>query len=355
MKKMIIHNPFFRLLTPPVYGILVYLMILLINNEINQLSGIFIGQEVYVCIGLSFLMAETLRLNAIIFRKYNLESFGNKILLQSLTGLALAMLVVSFAISSYFKILLDFSISDTQLIIFNCIFGVSSLLYNLLYFSHLFLHKQNIELLNEEQLLTDLVESELSKFKHEINPNLLYDSLETLITLVHKSTDESEDYIDHLSSIYRYILSNKKTELTTVKEEIKAAKNIIHLLNYKHGNHIKLQINLPDDQMGSHLVPGTLPNLVERAIRTTIISGFSPLIISLEYEQNDGYIFIEYKLNERLNLGSDTVFDNIQQSYTYYSEKPVVQVRAYDKNYVKIPLLEVMTEPLTSKAENMTE
>ena len=347
MKKMIINNAFFRILIPPVYGILVYLMILLINNDIRQLSSIFSSQEVYVCIGLSYLVTEALRLNTILLNRFNTEYLGNKILIQLLVGLLVAIITVSVSISAYFKYIVEFGITDTQLIIFNAIFGISSLLYNLLYFSHLYLQKQNITQLNEERLLTDMVKNELRNFKHEVNPLLLYDSLETLISLVHKDADESEEYIDSMSSVYRYILSNKKDELTTLASELKAAEHIVHLLNYKFDNKISLLSNLPDRILESPVVPGSFPILIERAIRMTIINKYNPLKISLEYEKADNYIIVEYSLNERLSPLDEDILDNIQNSYGYYSERPVVHVRAYGQNYVKIPMLAVVEEPLS--------
>ncbi len=349
MKRMIINNAFFRLLIPPAYGILVYLMILLINNDIRQLSSIFSSQEVYVCIGLSYLVTEALRLNTILLNKFNTEYLGNRILIQLLVGLLVTLITVSISISGYFKYVVEFGITDTQLIIFNAIFGISSLLYNLLYFSHLYLQKQNITQLNEERLLKDMVENEFRNFKHEVNPTLLYDSLETLISLVHRDVDESEEYIDSMSSVYRYILSNKKTELTTIAAELKAANHIVHLLNYKYDNKISIKVNLPESILESPVVPGSFPLLIERAIRMTIINKYNPLQISLEYEKADDYIVIEYTLNERLSPMSEDILDKIQNSYGYYSEKPVVHVRAYDQNYVKIPMLAVVEEPLTSE------
>ncbi len=354
MKKNIIHNGFFRLLVPAIYGILVYLMILLINNDVSQLTALFSGQEVYVCIGLSYLMVESIRFTAIGFEKIGRQTFGNKLIMQLLTSIVVVMIVTTLAISAYFKYVLNFGIAETQLYIFNGLYGVSSLLFNLLYFSNLYLHKQNIEKLNEEQLLTDLLEAELIKFKNEVNPNLLYDSLETLITLVHKNAEESEEYIDHLSAVYRYILSHRKTEFSTLKDEINAARHIVHLLNYQHNGKIELQANSLTNFENTPLVPGTLPDLIERAIRNTIINNFSPLTLNLEVAESDGYLILEYKLNDKLLPESDYIFENILKSYQFYTERPVVQIKAYDRQYVKIPLLEVVEETLISEQETAT-
>ena len=344
MKNLFVNHILFRLLVPPFYGILVYLLILLINNNVAQISAIFTGQEVYVCIGLTYLLSETLRLNNWLNNRFftGTTTAGTRIAIQSLTGLLLSVVVISIAISTYFNYILSFSITETQLIIFNSIYGISSLLYNLLYFSNYFLYKQNQTRLENETLLTESLEAELGQFKNEVNPKLLYDSLETLITLIHKDAEEAEDYIDHLSMVYRYILSHRKVELSSLNEEIKATKNIIHLLNYLYDNKITFSTSISDNQMSAPIVPGTLPGLVESIIRSSIINKYNPLQFELSMENSDGYLVLQNKLNEKLILDADkkNIFNSVQQSYSYFSEKPVVQVKAYNVNYIKIPILE---------------
>ncbi|MTI21587.1 histidine kinase [Fulvivirga sp. RKSG066] len=349
MKKIFIHNAFFRILAPPAYGILVYLLILLINNDVSLISETFMGQEVYVCIGLSYLVAEALRLNVIIHDNFFPTGFSsiNRLLLQSVTGIFITITVISLAISAYFEYVIQYSITETQLIVFNSIYGLSSLLFNLLYFSNIYMYKQNVERLNNERVLTESLEAELAQFKNEINPMLLYDALESLITLVHKNTEEAEDYIDNLSAIYRHILSHRHIELSSLKDELKAVKHLIFLLNYKHDNNIEVINELSDPILSEvPLVPGTLPMLIEHIVRTTIITKHTPLIIKIYAEKEDNYIVIQSKLNDRLTADDNgkRIFENLQQSYSYYTERPMVKVKAYDYNYFKIPLMELKEE-----------
>lgn len=350
MKKIFINNVLFRLLVPPFYGVLVYLLILLINNDVARISEIFTGQEVYVCIGLSYLLTEVLRLNIRLSERYLSEQIQPRvrIVMLTLSGLVLSVVITSLAISSYFNYVVNFSITDTQLIIFNVIFAVSGLLYHLVYFSNYFMYRQNATRLEAERILTENIEAELGQFKNEVNPRLLYDSLETLITLVHKNTEEAEDYIDHLSMVYRYILSHRKIELSTLKEEVNAAANIIHLLNFRYDNHIGFQPQLSSESLDLPMVPGTLPGLIEAIIRTTIINKFNPLMIGLDIEEADGYIVLSNKLNDRLMTDSSRkkIFKDLQRSYSFYTEKPLVQVKAFNTNYIKIPILEVAEENL---------
>ncbi|UII24710.1 histidine kinase [Fulvivirga maritima] len=356
MKKLFIHNALFRILIPPFYGIVVYFMILLINNNVSQISEIFTGQEVYVCIGLTYILSETLRIIVLLLNRfYSPEINSQRIWTQTLLGIAASILVISICISAYFEYIIKFSIAETQLIIFNCIYAATSLIYNLLFFSNDFLHRQNQDKIREEQLLTETIEAELAKFQNEVNPDLLYDSLETLITLVHKNADEAEDYIDRLSLVYRYILGHRKKELSTLNDELRAANNIVHLLNFKYNSCITFKSNISTSSASMPMVPGVLPGLVETIIRNNIINTFKPMLIELEIEPADGYFILQHKLNEKLILTANrkSIFSQVQNAYGFYSEKPVVQVKAYDMNYIKIPILEILDEKKQSVYESI--
>lgn len=348
MKKLLINNGFFRLLSPPVYGILAYLILLLVNNQVSNINEIFNGQEVYFCIFLTYLVSESLRIATKLTKRF--KNLDNRIIPFLLIGVFISLIITSIVTSAYFELVLDFSVSQNQLIVFNIIFGFSSLLYNLLFLSQLYLHKENTRHLKEEKMMTEAVLKQLNQFKNEVNPNLLYNCLETLITLIHKNTEESEDYIDELSSVYRYILSNRNTEFVSVNEELRMVNSIIFLLNYQHQNAITLKQELPGHILTASIVPGTLTNLIERIIRSTIINDYTPLEINVTNESDENYLIIQHHINDKLNYPSSSILKNIQETYAIYSELPVVQVRAYDQEYIKIPIPEVIEDALSSSA-----
>ena len=68
MNKLFIHTPVFRFLSPIFSGIVGYLLILLINNNIGQLQEEFLSQELYVCIALSYIVHEFSRFLLWVFR-----------------------------------------------------------------------------------------------------------------------------------------------------------------------------------------------------------------------------------------------------------------------------------------------
>ncbi|MEM9858015.1 MAG: histidine kinase [Bacteroidota bacterium] len=347
MNNIFIHNPFFRLITPLFYGTLVYVLILLINNNLEQLASTFMNQEVYVCIVLVYVLFEALRWNTKLCERFLSSTTQNQLLWQLLTGIGISLLIVTAIISAYFKWVYDFSITQSQLVIFNAIYAVTSLLYNLMYFSNVYVHKQNVRLLENESLRTEALESELEQFKNEVNPQLLYDSLETLVTLIHKNVEEGEDYIDRLSAVYRYILSHRKVELSTLSEELKATQNVVHLLNYQFNEQIKVECLIPASYNDTSIVPGTFPNLIEMITRSNIINQFQPLRIIIEQDEDQrDYLTVKYQFHEKLieDKRINITFENIQKSYSFFSDKPVISIKAYDIAYIKIPLLEEIQE-----------
>jgi hypothetical protein len=91
------------------------------------------------------------------------------------------------------------------------------------------------------------------------------------------------------------------------------------------------------------VIPGSLSSTVETIVRGTIISNYQPLNIQLEASK-DEYLVISHPLNEKLKPVTDNGYTQLQRAYSIYTEKPVVSVKAYGENFVKIPLLQLKEE-----------
>lgn len=345
MKRYFIHNALFRVLAPAIYGVLVYLLILLINNDVVRVNELFISEEVYVCIGLCYIVFEFIRLQIVLLDRFLREKLKSiRIPLQFIATSTLAVVVVLVCLRLYFTYAIGFSISGTQLLIFGIVYGVTGLLYNVLYFSNYYLQKENTLKLNAEKQQRDVLEMEMMEFKNDINPDLLYESLENLIGLMYRDVEQAEEYIDNLASAYRYVLANRQQELVSVSTELEAAKTLVSLLNEKYHNQLKFESALEKDELECMLIPGSLPVIIESLVRNTIVTRFEPFIIRCYVE--DDYITIQSRLNDRLMVhpSSDLALTRLQKSYSLYSDLPLIKVKAYQENYVKLPVIRVTEE-----------
>ena len=345
MKLYFIHNVLFRLIAAPIYGVIVYLLILLINNDVIKVNELFVNEEVYVCVSLTYLSFESMRFVIVLMNRYVKNSPQPvRLFLQFIGTSVLSVTLVCVALSMYFKYLIGFSASETQLWTFASVFGVTALLYNLLYFSNYYLQKENTLKLNIEKQNREVLEMEMNEFKNDINPDLLYESLENVIGLMYRDVEQAEEYIDALASAYRYVLGNRQKELVPVETELEAAKTLLQLLNEKHNGQLKFESELKGEELEAMLIPGSLPLIVESIVRNTIIPRFQPFIISCYLE--DGYITLQSRLNDRLinHPVSDAAFIRLQKSYSLYSTQPLIRVKAYEDNYVKLPVIRMVEE-----------
>ena len=345
MKHYFFHNPVFRIVAPAIYGLFVYFLILLVNNNVAQVNDLFVTQELYVCIFLSYLSFESVRAIILVLNRILREKRPSLVIAsQFVLTTAFSVGLVILCLTAYFRHVIGFSISGTQLMIFAAVFLITALLYNVMYFSNYYLHRENTVRLNAEKQQRTVLEMEMTEYKNDINPDLLYESLENLIGIMYRDVEKAEDYIDWLGSAYRYVLTNRQNEMVTIREEFEAAKNIIRLLNEKYGGQLILESNLNEAELAGMLIPGSLPVIIESLVRNTIITRFEPFIIRC-YREED-YLTIETKLNDRLmrHQPSEEAFGRLQRSYAIYTELPLIKVKAYTENYIKLPVIRVMEE-----------
>jgi sensor histidine kinase YesM len=345
MKRYFIHNPFFRLIAPAVYGVLSYFLILLINNNVTQVYDFYSSEEVYSNIALTYLSYESIRLVILILDRFLPEEYSKmRMLLQLIVTTIISVGLVLIGLSLYFKYVVGFTVSTTQVLTFSIVYTVTSLLYNILYFSNHYLQKENTVKINAEKQHREVLEMEMLEFKNDINPDLLFESLESLINLIYRDVEQAEEYIDCLASAYRYVLTNRQQELVPLTIELDAARNLMKLLNEKHFGQLRFESSLDPDELKATLIPGSLPVIIESLVRSTIVSRFEQMTIRCYLE--DDYITIQSKLNDRLipNPNAELALSRLQKSYSLYSDQPMIKVKAYEENYIKLPVIRVAEE-----------
>lgn len=350
MKKLFVHNPLFRLLSPVFSGIVVYLLILMVNNNIQQIQEQFLGQELYVCIALSYIIQEFSRGLLLIFKKFPL--FKNQLLsifIEIISAVLGCIIIVSFSITIYYKKIIGFSPNAEELWMFNSFFSIITLIYVLLFVSHQYLYKINTEKLSQELLIKQHIQDDFNNFKAGINPNLLFESFETLLVLIKQNKEEADDFIDCLATIYRYILSSKQKQLVPITEEVLHTKQLIELFNKLPYRNIILRVNLKSDFL---VVPRTLLFLVEQIVRSTIIS--SEIELTIQLNESNNFFEVAYKHNDKITAPfSIKNLTEIKRIYTIYSNNSIKITEDENKRMILFPKLTLKKDLASLKVANL--
>lgn len=342
MKKLFIHQPFFRILSPIFSGMVIYLLILLLNNRVEQLQEQFLGEELYFCIGVSYIVQELSRAFLLIFKRMPKgKSTFLSLLFQVLISLVISIVVVTIVVILYFKYVVKFSASTEEIVMFDSIFAIITFIYILLFVSHQYLYKINSEKLEQEELIKQNIEDDFKQFKRGINPNLLFESFEALIILMNQHPEKADEFIDHLSTIYRYILSSKDRQLVSFQEELGNLIELESLFNKLPYRNVSIKNTIPTDFL---VVPGSLLFLIELIVRNTILS--SGIQLSITIEEVEDKIVLRYATHDKINANLETEdFEEIQRVYSIYSETNIAIRYEGDERSIILPKL--TTKPTT--------
>lgn len=340
MHKSFHNSGLFRVFAPIIFGFIVYVLILLIFDTINELNKNFFSAEVGLTIFISYLISEFNRvlINLINRNLSPTYKLSHQIIIQLTLTSILVIAITSLTVGLYMHYLVGFKSYDTELIVFNSIYFTLNLSYNLVYFNILYAKKMSkIQMAQAEQAKKES-EIELEAYKSRMNPELLNKSLETLICYAAKDPVVADDYILKISDFYRSILNNKRTELIDLEKELKTAENYISLQNSWNNDNIIFTSDIDESLKKLKIVPGTLYVFLEHLISNSIISSILPINIVCKIEEDQ--LIMECFKRDKIHKSTTPIFEieRLLKAYEFYSDSiPTINDEG-GSMIIKIPL-----------------
>ncbi|HOB84640.1 MAG TPA: histidine kinase [Bacteroidales bacterium] len=119
--------------------------------------------------------------------------------------------------------------------------------------------------------------------KSQVNPHFLFNSLNTISSLIHTQPEAAEQFINNLSMVYRYILENGQKDSVPLQSELNFITDYFNLHKIRDEEKIILDINAQDAGQ-FRILPVSLQILLENAIKHNIASRENQLRISIYTE-----------------------------------------------------------------------
>lgn len=175
--------------------------------------------------------------------------------------------------------------------------------------------------------------------KQHLNPHFLFNSLTSLGSLIRINQKLAADFLDGLSKIYRYILQSKDSELVSLKDELKFIQTFISLQKTRFESGLMVNLLIDETHYHQKIVPVTLQNLVENAIKHNIIDEETPLVIDIFVEGE--YLCVRNNLQKKkfVETSNRQGLDNLKSLYHYFSDLPMLIEESKSYFIVKIPLI----------------
>ncbi len=175
--------------------------------------------------------------------------------------------------------------------------------------------------------------------RNQVNPHFLFNSLNTLSSLIYENQDTAAEYIRKLSRVYRYVLEQKEKELVKLKTELDFIKAYIYLYELRFTNMLTFEIKISDESKDCFIAPMTLQMLIENAVKHNIVSKKKQLTIKIS--SKDEYLVISNNLQKKQikEYSSELGLKNIKSRYAFISDKEVIVEETNEHFTVKIPLI----------------
>jgi hypothetical protein len=135
--------------------------------------------------------------------------------------------------------------------------------------------------LREEQLIF-----QYETLKSQVNPHFLFNSLNTLSSLVYRDPELSDKFINKLSSIYRYILENMNVDLVNLAQEIEFIRKYFELQQVRDNGKIELEIRI-DRPEAYDILPISLQLLMENAFKHNAATREKPLKLRISLDDKN--------------------------------------------------------------------
>lgn len=204
-----------------------------------------------------------------------------------------------------------------------------------------YMNALNKSIKKQEQLKRENVESQLEILKNQVKPHFLFNSLNTLASLIPEDADLAVDYVQKLAKVYRYVLEIKDKKLIPVEEELNCIKAYLFMLQIRFGQNLQYEIKETGLKPKHHIVPLSLQLLVENAVKHNIISSKKPLLITIAPSNNKLIVANNLQPKIQVAKSTGTGLANIKSRYKILTDLSVEVIKTNDQFKVELPIIEV--------------
>ena len=193
-----------------------------------------------------------------------------------------------------------------------------------------------------QQLKKEYMQSRLLGLKSQMNPHFLFNSLNSLSSLISEDTAAAEKFLDEMSKVYRYLLRSDD-RLVTLATELQFLNSYYYLLKVRYGDGINMDLQIKEEQLSLLMPPLTLQLLVENTFTSNTIGKDNPLNINIS-SLGDRWLQIQHNLQQKIRISipdqEPAGLDNIVNKYRLLCRQTVTIRQTDTQRIIHIPLID---------------
>ncbi len=203
---------------------------------------------------------------------------------------------------------------------------------------HLIRKSQQVTIENEQLRIENLV-NQYEALKNQLNPHMLFNSLNTLSSLIHETPNKAQDYLQELSHVLRYTLRANESISVTLQEEMEFVHAYNFLLKMRYEENIEFDIQIDKDMETRSLPPMSVQLLIENAVKHNEISNKHPLLIQIQTTGNQLTVSNPIQRKKSAETGMQIGLANLSKRYNLLFKEEIKVSESNNMFRVTIPLI----------------
>jgi two-component system LytT family sensor kinase len=144
-----------------------------------------------------------------------------------------------------------------------------------------FYERENLRGLREAELHSRLAEARLHALQLQLNPHFLFNTLNSVASLVHDSPATAEKMIEALSELLRLALNTSDRQRVTLREELHFLDHYLLIEHIRFGSRLRVETLISEAVLDDVVPALILQPLVENAIKHGVETQLAPGIIQI--------------------------------------------------------------------------
>jgi sensor histidine kinase YesM len=197
--------------------------------------------------------------------------------------------------------------------------------------------KQQKISIENESLRAEYMRSRYEALKNQVDPHFLFNSLNTLNSLIKIDADKAQEYVQQLSYVFRYTLQN--AEIISLSEELKFTKAYCHLMKIRYGANLDFEYDIDEKLYDYLMIPLSLQTLVENAIKHNVASNKQPLKVKIKGDGESIKVSNPIQLKKEVESGEKIGLANLAERYKLMWKTEIITVKTDNMFEVIVPLM----------------
>lgn len=159
------------------------------------------------------------------------------------------------------------------------------LIYSLIvmvYYLYMNYEDRKARIQKESSLQVQVREAEIDMLKAQINPHFLFNSLNSVSSLISTQPEQAREMIVKLSGFLRYSLESRHNGLTTLETEMENISHYLQIEKVRFGSRLLFEFRIPEECLKMTVPHMILQPLVENSIKHGVYESTEPVRIELE-------------------------------------------------------------------------